>query len=213
MPIHPIGEKCRKGDFGSPYSIRDYYAVDPNYGTLDDFKTLVTGAHQHGLKIVMDLVPNHTAWDSVMMTNKDFYKQDAHGNVISPQPGWSDVAGLNYANPQLREYMITMMKYWIQTCDLDGFRCDVAWGVPVDFWNQARAALGKSKPDIMMLAEASQPDLLTNAFDIDYSWPLLHALDDVLGARCARLQVAGDVGGKCAVIPNQLPAPGHFRRP
>jgi cyclomaltodextrinase / maltogenic alpha-amylase / neopullulanase len=190
MPIHPIGEKCRKGDFGSPYSIRDYYAVDSNYGTLDDFKTLVAGAHQHGLKVVMDLVPNHTAWDSVMMTNKDFYKQDAQGKVISPQPGWSDVAGLNYANPELREYMIAMMKYWIQTCDIDGFRCDVAWGVPVDFWNQARAALEKSKPDIMMLAEASQPDLLTNAFDIDYSWPMLHALDDVLerGAPASRLQ-------------------------
>jgi cyclomaltodextrinase / maltogenic alpha-amylase / neopullulanase len=86
--------------------------------------------------------------------------------------------------------MITMMKYWIQTCDIDGFRCDVAWGVPVDFWNQARAALDKSKPDIMMLAEASQPDLLTNAFDIDYSWPMLHALDDVLerGAPASRLQ-------------------------
>src|SRR5450631_1602657 len=82
MPIHPIGEKGRKGDFGSPYSIRDYYAVDPNYGTLDDFKSLVADAHKHGLKVIMDLVPNHTAWDSVMMTNKDFYKQDAQGKVI-----------------------------------------------------------------------------------------------------------------------------------
>ena len=190
MPIHPIGEKCRKGDFGSPYSIRDYYAVDPNYGTLDDFKNLVAEAHRRGLKVIMDLVANHTAWDSVMMTNKDFYKQDAKGNIISPEPGWADVAGLNYASPQLRDYMITMMKYWIQTCDIDGFRCDVAWGVPVDFWEQARTALEKAKPDIMMLAEASQSDLLTNAFDIDYSWPLLHALDDVLerGAPAIKLQ-------------------------
>src|SRR5580692_3150719 len=84
MPIHPIGEKGRKGDFGSPYSIRDYYAVDPNYGTLDDFKKLVAGAHQRGLKVIMDLVANHTSWDSVMMTNKDFYKQDGTGKVISP---------------------------------------------------------------------------------------------------------------------------------
>ncbi len=190
MPIHPIGEKCRKGDFGSPYSIRDYYAVDPNYGTLEDFKILVAEAHRRGLKVIMDLVANHTAWDSMMMTNKDFYKQDAKGNIISPEPGWADVAGLNYANPQLRGYMITMMKYWIQTCDIDGFRCDVAWGVPVDFWEQARSALEKAKPDIMMLAEASQPDLLTNAFDLDYSWPLLHALNDVLerGAPAIKLQ-------------------------
>jgi cyclomaltodextrinase len=190
MPIHPIGEKGRKGDFGSPYSIRDYYAVDPNYGTLDDFKNLVAGAHQRGLKVIMDLVANHTSWDSVMITNKDFYKQDANGNIISPDPGWTDVAGLNYANPQLREYMIAMMKYWIQTCDVDGFRCDVAWGVPTDFWEQARAALETTKPDIMMLAEASKPELLTNAFDLDYSWPLLHTLNDVLlrGAPASRLQ-------------------------
>jgi glycosidase len=190
MPIHPIGEKCRKGDFGSPYSIRDYYAVDPNYGTVDDFKNLVAGAHQRGLKVIMDLVANHTAWDSVLMTNKDFYKQDAAGNIIPPVPEWTDVAGLNYANPRLREYMIAMMNYWIQTCDVDGFRCDVASAVPTDFWEQARAELEKNKPDIMMLAEASKPELLTNAFDIDYSWPLLATLNDVLqrGAPASKLQ-------------------------
>jgi cyclomaltodextrinase len=190
MPIHPIGEKLRKGTFGSPYSIRDYYAVDPDYGTLDDFKTLVAQAHQRGLKVIMDLVANHTAWDSVMMTNKDFYKQDAKGNIISPEPGWTDVAGLNYANPQLRAYMLAMLKYWVRTCDVDGFRCDVAYMVPKDFWEQSRAELEKIKPDIMMLAEASQPDLLTNAFDLDYSWPLLHALNDVLqhGAPATKLQ-------------------------
>lgn len=190
MPIHPIGEKGRKGDFGSPYSIRDYYAVDPNYGTLGDFKALVNGAHQRGLKVIMDLVANHTSWDSVMMTNKSFYKQDAQGNIISPEPGWADVAGLNYSNPQLREYMIAMMNYWIQTCDIDGYRCDVAWGVPTDFWEQARAALEKTKLDIMMLAEANKPELLTNAFDLDYSWPLLHTLNDVLmhGAPASKLQ-------------------------
>lgn len=190
MPIHPIGEKCRKGDFGSPYSIKNYYAVDPNYGTVDDFKNLVAGAHQRGLKVIMDLVANHTAWDSVMMTNKDFYKQDGAGNIIPPVPEWTDVAGLNYASPQLREYMIAMMHYWIQTCDVDGFRCDVASAVPTDFWEQARASLEKTKPDIMMLAEASKPELLTNAFDIDYSWPLLSTLNDVLqrGAPASKLQ-------------------------
>ncbi len=190
MPIHPIGEKCRKGDFGSPYSIKNYYAVDPNYGTLDDFKNLVAGAHQRGLKVIMDLVANHTAWDNVMMTNKDFYKQDANGNIIPPVPEWTDVAGLNYASPELRAYMIAMMNYWITTCDVDGFRCDVASAVPTDFWEQARASLEKTKPDIMMLAEASKPELLTNAFDIDYSWPLLSTLNDVLqrGAPALKLQ-------------------------
>lgn len=180
MPIQPIGVKGRKGEYGSPYSIQDYYAVNPDYGTLDDYKRLVAEAHKRGFKVIMDLVANHTAWDSVMMTNKDFYKQDGNGNIIPPVPGWSDVAGLNYANPQLRAYMIAMMKYWVQTCDIDGFRCDVAYMVPTDFWEQARVALEQVKPDIMMLAEASKPELLTNAFDIDYNWPLLGTMNKVI---------------------------------
>jgi len=180
MPIHPIGEKCRKGGFGSPYSIKDYYAVDPNYGTLDDFKALVAGAHQRGMKVIMDLVANHTAWDSVMMAHPEFYKQDAPGHIIPPVPGWTDVAGLNYQSPGLRTYMIAMLKYWIQQADVDGFRCDVAYMVPTDFWEQVRAELTKVKPDIMMLAEGSKPELLTNAFDLDYSWPLLATMNSVL---------------------------------
>ena len=180
MPIHPIGEKCRKGGFGSPYSISDYYAVDPNYGTLADFKNLVAEAHQRGFKVIMDLVADHTAWDSVMMNHPEFYKQDALGNLLPPIPEWTDVAGLNYANPQLREYMITMMKYWIQECDIDGYRCDVASMVPTDFWVAARAELKKTKTDIMLLAEASKSELLVQAFDIDYDWPLLATLNKVL---------------------------------
>ncbi len=180
MPIHPIGEKFRKGEFGSPYSIKDYYAVDPNYGTLDDFKKLVAGAHQRGMKVIMDLVANHTAWDSVMMQHPDFYKHDAQGQIIPPVPEWTDVAGLNYASPALREYMIAMLKYWIKEADVDGFRCDVASMVPTDFWEQVRDELAKVKPDIMLLAEASKPELLVKAFDIDYSWPLLATMNDVL---------------------------------
>jgi len=180
MPIHPIGEKFRKGEFGSPYSISDYYAVDPDYGTLDDFKRLVAEAHQRGLKVIMDLVADHTAWDSVMMTHPEFYKQDAQGRSLPPIPEWTDVAGLNYASPQLCDYMIAMMKYWVQTCDIDGFRCDVAYMVPTDFWLEASAELKKTKPDLMLLAEASKSELLVKAFDIDYDWPLLATLNKVL---------------------------------
>ena len=180
MPVHPIGQKGRKGEFGSPYAIRDYYAIDPNYGTVDDYKKLVAGAHQRGMKVIMDLVANHTAWDNVMMTNKDFYKQDNAGNVISPVPDWSDVAGLNYANPALRQYMITMLKYWITECDVDGFRCDAAPMVPSDFWEQARTELSAVKPDIMMLDEGEKPELLVKAFDVDYSWKLMWTLNDVI---------------------------------
>jgi cyclomaltodextrinase len=180
MPIQPIGEKGRKGDYGSPYSIKDYYAVDPAYGTVADFKKLVSEAHARGMKVVMDLVANHTSWDSVMMTNKAFYKQDAQGRIVPPVPAWTDVAGLNYNNAALRAYMIAMMKYWVETCDIDGYRCDVAYEVPTDFWIQAGQELRKIKPDFMMLAEASKPELLVKAFNIDYDWPLLATLNKVL---------------------------------
>jgi glycosidase len=180
MPIHPIGEKCRKGEYGSPYSIKDYYAVDTNYGTLADYQQLVSEAHQRHLKVIMDLVANHTAWDSVMMAHPEFYKQDSTGKVTPPVPEWTDVAGLNYGSPALRQYMINMMKYWVKTCDVDGFRCDVASMVPTDFWEQARAQLETVKPNIMMLAEASKPELLVKAFDVDYSWPLMGTLNDVM---------------------------------
>lgn len=180
MPIHPIGEKYRKGEFGSPYSIKDYYAVDPHYGTLADFQELVKAAHQRGMRVIMDLVANHTAWDSVMMAHPEFYKQDAPGHIIPPVPDWTDVAGLNYQSQSLRQYMIAMLKYWVREADVDGFRCDVAYMVPTDFWEQVRAALTEVKPDLMMLAEASKPELLTNAFDLDYSWPLLATLNSVL---------------------------------
>ncbi|MGA2543487.1 MAG: alpha-amylase family glycosyl hydrolase [Verrucomicrobiota bacterium] len=192
MPIHPIGEKLRKGEFGSPYSVKDYYAVDPHYGTLDNFKRLVVEAHKHNLKVIMDLVINHTAWDSVLMQHPEYYKQNAEGKVIPPVREWTDVAGLNYGNPELREYIITMMKYWVQTGDVDGFRCDVASMVPTDFWEAARAQIESVKPDIMLLAEASKPDLLVKAFDVDYSWPLMGTLNDVLikGAPASNLRAS-----------------------
>jgi cyclomaltodextrinase / maltogenic alpha-amylase / neopullulanase len=181
MPIHPIGEKFRKGSYGSPYAVRDYYAINTDYGTADDFKRLVGEAHKRGMKVIIDIVANHTAWDNVLISSHpEFYKHDADGKIIPPVPEWTDVAGLDYNNPKLREYMITMLEYWLTEFDLDGFRCDVAHMVPVDFWNQARTALDKTKPDIMMLAEASKPELLTNAFDADYSWPLLATLNNVL---------------------------------
>jgi cyclomaltodextrinase / maltogenic alpha-amylase / neopullulanase len=116
----------------------------------------------------------------VMMEHPEFYKKDATGKIVPPVREWSDVAGLDYANPKLREYITAMMKFWIKDCDVDGYRCDVASMVPTDFWEQARAELEKVKPDVMMLAEASKPELMVRAFDIDYSWPLHGTLNDVL---------------------------------
>ncbi|HZM03257.1 MAG TPA: alpha-amylase family glycosyl hydrolase [Candidatus Saccharimonadales bacterium] len=192
MPIHPIGEKFRKGTFGSPYAVKDYYAINPDYGTEADLKHLIGEAHRRGLKVIMDMVANHTAWDSVLMNHPEFYKQDAAGKILPPDPAWRDVAGLNYANPQLRQYMIAMFKHWVDPSgfDFDGFRCDVAENVPLEFWQEARAELLKTKPDLMLLAEGCKPELTAKAFDLDYSWPLLHALNNVLmeGASAADIR-------------------------
>ena len=177
MPIHPIGQDKKKGTIGSPYAVRDYYAINPDYGTKEDFKKLITEAHRRGMKVIIDIVANHTSWDSVMMKWPEFYERDAKGQITYPHD-WSDVAELNYENPKLRRYMIDMLKYWIREFDLDGFRCDVAEEVPTDFWENARAELDKIKPDIVMLAEGHKAELLLKAFDFDYSWPLHSALTE-----------------------------------
>jgi cyclomaltodextrinase len=182
MPIHPIGQEKKKGPIGSPYAVRDYYAINPDYGTAADFKRLVAETHRRGMKLIIDIVANHTSWDSVMMKNPEFYVRDASGKITYPHD-WSDVAELNYDNPALRRYMIDMLKFWLKDFDLDGFRCDVAAEVPTDFWEQARTELEKVKPAIVMLAEADKPELLLRAFDLDYSWPLHGTLTDVLQGR------------------------------
>jgi cyclomaltodextrinase / maltogenic alpha-amylase / neopullulanase len=179
MPIHPDGQVKKKGSLGSPYAVRDYYAIDPALGTKDDLRRLVQEAHRRQMKVIIDIVANHTAWDSVMMAHPDFYKKDAEGHIIYPHD-WTDVAWLDYSNPKLRRYMLDMFVYWIKEFDLDGYRCDAASEIPTNFWEQARVELEKVKPDIILLAEASKPDLLSSAFDIDYSWPLMHTLNDVI---------------------------------
>lgn len=181
MPIHPIGQKLKKGSIGSPYSVRDYYAVNPDYGSTNDLKQLIAGAHQRGMKVILDIVAGHTAWDSVLMAHPEFYKKDASGNIIPPNPGWTDVAGLNYENQELRRYMVEMLKYWLKEFSVDGFRCDVAFTVPIDFWNNARAELEQVHPDVIMLADANAaPGLLAKAFNMDNSSALHAALNRVL---------------------------------
>ncbi len=180
MPIHPLGQVKKKGSIGSAYAVQDYYGINPAYGTKDDLKRLVNEAHKRNLKVIIDIVANHTAWDSVLIKqHPDWFKHDDKGNIIPPVPDWSDVAGLDYRNPQLRVYMTDMLKYWLKEFDLDGFRCDVAGEVPTDFWENARVELTKIKPDIVMLAESNKPELLVKAFDLDYSWPLHSTLTDV----------------------------------
>jgi cyclomaltodextrinase / maltogenic alpha-amylase / neopullulanase len=179
MPVNPIGELKRLGPLGSPYSPRDYYAIDPGLGTKEDFANLVRSAHERGMRVILDMVADHTSWDSVMMAHPEFYTHDRAGRIVSPH-GWSDVAGLNYDNPALRRYMMDVFVYWLKTFQLDGFRCDAAAMVPTSFWEELRPALDAVKPDVLMLAEASRHELMTKAFDLDYAWPMLATFNEVL---------------------------------
>ena len=187
MPIHPIGELKKKGWVGSPYAVKDYYGINPAYGTSADLKRLVAESHKRGLKVIIDIVANHTSWDNVLIKqHPEFYKKNAAGEIIPPVPDWADVAGLDYSKPQLRRYMIDMLKSWVRDYDLDGFRCDVALMIPTDFWDAARAEVDKIKPDTIWIAEAEKPDLLVKAFDADYSWSMHGTLTEVLqGAKPA----------------------------
>ncbi len=179
MPIHPIGKTHRLGTYGSVYAVSDYYAVNPDLGTKADLQHLVEAAHARHMRVILDEVPDHTAWDSVMMSHPGYYKRDAAGEVLYPH-NWTDVAALNYDDPALRKYMVDMFSYWLKTFDLDGFRCDDAGDVPVAFWDEASAALRAIRPDVLLLAEASQPDLLRSDFNIDYAWPLLDTMNEVI---------------------------------
>ncbi len=178
MPINPIGEKNRKGTLGSYYSVKDYKGVNPEFGTLQDFKETVNQIHSMGMYVIIDWVANHTAWDNVWVKDHpDFYTKDSLGNFVPPVPDWHDVIDLNYDNKELWQYMIDAMKYWVEECDIDGFRCDVAGMVPLDFWKTAHSELDKIK-NVFMLAEAEGPEL-HQAFDMTYSWELLHLMNDV----------------------------------
>ena len=178
MPITPISEKGRKGSLGSYYAVQDYRKVNPEYGTLEDFKSLVNKAHELGFKVILDWVANHTGWDNPLIEeHPDWYTQK-DGKIVSPVEDWSDVADLNYDNRDMRRYMIESLQYWIQECDIDGYRCDMAAMVPTDFWEEARPALDSIKP-VFMLAEAWEPELTQKAFDACYGWDLHHLMNDL----------------------------------
>ena len=173
MPIYPIGIEKGKN---SPYCISDYKAIAPEFGTIDDFKNLTKICHDHGMGVILDWVANHTAWDHPWIKeHPEWYTRDEKADtIICPQPwNWEDVADLNYDNTDMREAMIDAMKFWIVEIGIDGFRCDVADGVPADFWkdaiDQLRAAAGDRK--IVMLAEGKNVDNFTvGGFDMNYGW-------------------------------------------
>ena len=175
MPINPIGIEARKGKLGSYYSVKDYKAINPEYGNLADFKQLVKKAHELGFKVIVDWVANHSSRDNAWTReHPEWYKKDSTGKIAT-QYDWTDVAKLDFKSTEMRAAMQEAMEYWIKEAGIDGFRCDVAGEVPVDFWNQTYAKLKTIKSDLFMLAEAEKPVLQDSAFDMSYAWEF-HAL-------------------------------------
>jgi len=203
MPINPISKVKRKakGDLftsdiedpserekylGSYYAVSDYKAINPEFGSLEDFKDLVATAHKNDIYIILDWVPNHTGWDHPWIyEHPDYYTQNEAGEIIDPSNpetgaswGWTDTADLNYSNPAMRTAMIDALRYWVKTADIDGYRMDVAHQVPVDFFEKATASLNDIK-SVFMLAEAEQPNLMEKAFNMHYAWEFHHLLNDI----------------------------------
>lgn len=180
MPIHEIGLKNRKGTLGSYYAVKDYRSVNHEFGTLQDFKDVVDASHKLGMKVIIDWVANHTSPDNIWVEqgHKDWYTLDSTGN-LQPTIGtdWWDVADLNYDNIEMRNEMISSMKYWLTAANIDGFRCDVAGWVPMDFWIEARTKLDEVKK-IFFLAESEGVDQ-HQAFDMTYGWELHHVMNDI----------------------------------
>ncbi len=180
MPIYPIGRVERKGELGSYYSISDYCDVNPEFGTMADFDAFVEEAHRLGMKVILDWVANHTARDAKWLREKpvNWYERDNNGVAKVPWD-WSDTAQLNYAEREVWQGQIDAMKFWLQNHRIDGFRCDMAMLVPLEFWQEVREALQCEKKDVFMLAEAEGVEFFDNAFDACYGWEIHHAMVDV----------------------------------
>ena len=180
MPVYPIGEVERKGTLGSYYSISDYCAINPEFGTFEDFDAFVAAAHKLGIKVILDWVANHTSRDAKWLTDKpvEWYKRAEDGSPAVPWD-WSDTAQLNYDNREVWVGQIEAMKFWITEHNVDGFRCDMAMLMPIEFWQVVRFNLAAIKPDVFLLAEAEEENLFQNAFDACYAWKLHHTMCDI----------------------------------
>lgn len=177
MPIHPIGEKNRKGTMGSYYSVKDFKGINPEFGNMQDFKNLVDKIHSMGMYVIIDWVGNHSAWDNLLtVEHPEWYTKTREGN-FQPTPwyDWDDIIDFDYDNADFRKYMTGALKFWVKEANIDGYRADVAGFIPVDFWENARTELDEIKP-VFMLAEWESRDLFKNSFDMTYSWSLYNQL-------------------------------------
>lgn len=179
MPINPISKKDRKGTLGSYYAVADYTAINPEYGTMNDWKELVQAIHAKGMKVLIDWVPNHTGADNKWLTtHPDFYIKDSTGKPAVAFD-WADVRQLNYKNTEMQDSMIAAMKFWLTNTGIDGFRVDVAWNIPAEFWNKCIPQLKELNKDIFMLAEGDKPYLMTSGFNAYYPWEMFHKMIQV----------------------------------
>jgi len=196
MPIHPIGEVNRKGGMGSPYAVKDYRAINPDLGTEEEFRAFVDAAHRLGMKVILDWVANHSAWDNPLtQEHPEWYTKTPEGGLMPPEgTDWSDVVDFDYSHPALREYMTGSLAYWVREFDVDGYRADVAGYVPLDFWETARAEMDAIKP-VFMLAEWDSRDMHRNSFDATYAWEWKEVMQKVArgeaGAEAMRGYFAG----------------------
>lgn len=188
MPIFPVSEERRKGTLGSYYAVSDFRQINPEFGTMEDFRAMLDEAHRLGLRVILDWVPNHTGWGHTWIKeHPEYYTQNKAGEIVDPiDPktgeswGWTDVADLNYDNADMRKAMIGDMLFWIKEIGVDGFRCDVAGEVPDDFWKDATAQLRQAKSDLFMLAEAEHPPHRNDAhFAMSYGWSFHHLMNEI----------------------------------
>ena len=203
MPVTPIGIKGRKmteSDLGSYYAVKDYKGFNPEFGTMDDWKAFVKHAHDMGFKVITDWVANHSAPDNHWVkAHPDFYAKDSAGNLVAPYD-WTDVCKLNYSNRELRDSMIDAMKFWVTETGIDGFRCDVADDVPVDFWAACIAELRKHK-NVFMLAEGKKMELYDAGFDETYAWDIMVAMTELYSGKKSLLQFDSLINANIASYP------------
>lgn len=186
MPVYPIGKVQRKGSLGSYYSVRDYCRINPEMGTLKDFDAFVRQAHKLGMKVVLDWVANHTSRDAKWTKEKpvDWYEREADGSPKVPWD-WSDTAQLNYDNRAVWRGQTEAMRYWVEKHAVDGFRCDMAMLVPIEFWQEVARELRSVKPDLFLLAEAEEQNLFyEGTFNACYGWKVHHLMNDVAQQKC-----------------------------
>jgi glycosidase len=180
MPVHEIGSVNRKGELGSPYAVRDHYSVNPELGTLADLRAFVDAAHALGLRVILDWVANHTAWDHPLVTeHPEWYLRDDDGGFRpTPWYDWDDIIELDFRHAGLRDWMRDALVHWVREVGIDGYRCDVAGFVPTAFWEEARAAMEAIRP-VFLLAEWEARDLHDRAFDASYAWSWYTTLERV----------------------------------